>query len=110
MQIRTGCSDDVNAVVEIWRHHGGPTRSPGAQDDARRLLERDAGALIVAVDGTSRVVGSLIVGWDGWRCHLYRLVVDPGARRTGVASALVVEARARATAVGARRIDAMVHR
>jgi ribosomal protein S18 acetylase RimI-like enzyme len=55
-----------------------------------------------------RVVGTLIAGWDGWRCHVYRLVVEPSARRLGVARALVAEAQLRAAARGARRIDAMV--
>ena len=76
--------------------------------EASALLVRDADALIVAEDA-GEIVGTLIVGWDGWRCHLYRLAVDQTARRSGIATALVAEARVRAAALGVFRIDAMVH-
>jgi ribosomal protein S18 acetylase RimI-like enzyme len=74
------------------------------------LLARDPEALIVACDDQDGVIGSLIVGWDGWRCHLYRLVVHPDHRRMGVAGQLLAEARQRAQQLGAPRLDAMVHR
>jgi ribosomal protein S18 acetylase RimI-like enzyme len=56
-----------------------------------------------------RLVGSLIVGWDGWRCHLYRLAVEPSVRRRGVATALLAAAGDRARQLGAVRLDATVH-
>ncbi len=49
-----------------------------------------------STDSDARVVGTLIVGWDGWRCHLYRLAVDRTVRRSGIAGTLVAEARRRA--------------
>ena len=75
-QIRTGTTEDLPTVVDLWERAGGPTHLPHSISEVTRLLERDPDALIVAiVDG--RVVGTLIVGWDGWRCHLYRLAVVP---------------------------------
>jgi ribosomal protein S18 acetylase RimI-like enzyme len=94
--------------VDLWRREGGPTRLAGGAEDARRLLTRDPDALLIAEDDTGRLLGTLIVGWDGWRCHLYRLVAEPEQRRSGVARALVEAARDRALALGATRIDAMV--
>ena len=55
-----------------------------------------------------RIVGTLVAGWDGWRCHLYRLAVAPEQRRRGVGRLLVRAAEERFTALGARRVDAMV--
>ena len=105
--IRPATTDDVDAVVDLWNRAAGPTRHAGQGTDAARLLRRDPDALLVADNG--RVVGTLIVGWDGWRCHMYRLAVEPSLRRAGIASALVEAARARARARGATRLDAMVN-
>jgi ribosomal protein S18 acetylase RimI-like enzyme len=110
VEIRNAVLGDVDEIVELWRQFGGPTRSLGQHDEARALLARDRDALIVACIDSAGVIGSLIVGWDGWRCHLYRLVVHPDHRRGGVAGRLLAEGRRRAVALGAARLDAMVHR
>jgi ribosomal protein S18 acetylase RimI-like enzyme len=106
--LRPAVVADVPAVVDLWDRAAGPTRHAGGELDTIRLLERDPGALIVAVDGDT-IVGTLVVGWDGWRAHLYRLCVEPAARRRGIARALVDAAARRAVALGAVRLDAMVH-
>lgn len=54
------------------------------------------------------IIGSLITGWDGWRCHLYRLAVREDRRGLGVARALLAAAEQRGAREGAHRIDAMV--
>ena len=53
-----------------------------------RLVERDLDSLLLAEAG-GRIVGSLIVAWDGWRGSFYRLAVHPDWRRRGVATALI---------------------
>ena len=63
----------------------------------------------MVADKDGSIVGTVIVGWDGWRCHLYRLAVHENARRSGIARALIEEASRRAHALGADRIDAMVN-
>jgi ribosomal protein S18 acetylase RimI-like enzyme len=106
--IRCATEADLDGVVDLWHHAAGPSRHPGQRAEAEILLGRDPEALLVALtDGA--VVGTLIVGWDGWRCHLYRLAVAQSARRSGIAGALAAEARRRATDHGAVRIDAMVN-
>jgi ribosomal protein S18 acetylase RimI-like enzyme len=110
VEIRSATIDDIDEVVSLWRRFGGPTRTLGQHDEARALLARDPEALVVACDDKTAVIGSLVVGWDGWRCHLYRLVVHPDHRRMGVAGLLVDEGRRRAHQLGAPRLDAMVHR
>jgi ribosomal protein S18 acetylase RimI-like enzyme len=106
--IRSGAISDIPSVVALWHRAAGPTRHPGGRTEAEQLLQRDPGALVVAEDDGT-IVGTLIVGWDGWRCHLYRLAVEPEVRRTGIAALLVAEARRRAHDHHAARIDAMVN-
>jgi ribosomal protein S18 acetylase RimI-like enzyme len=83
---------------------------PSVTDDIeslRRLLAFDASAVLVA-DAGDDVVGSLILGWNGWRGSFYRLAVAPGHRRLGLATALVREGEHRLRGRGALRLDAIV--
>jgi ribosomal protein S18 acetylase RimI-like enzyme len=62
---------------------------------------------MVAVDG-SRIVGSVILGWDGWRGHIYRLAVERSYRGAGLGTRLLEAAEHRARDQGCARIDAIV--
>lgn len=104
--LRTGRVDDVEAVLELWRRAEASPSSTESVEDVRGLLARDPEALIVAeVDG--EIVGSLIVGWDGWRATFYRLAVAPDRRRRGLAGELVRAGEERLRALGARRLNAI---
>ena len=41
------------------------------------LLRRDPDAFLIAQDDVA-LAGTLIVGWDGWQCHLYPLWESQG--------------------------------
>ena len=82
-------------------------RPPDSSAAVLRLIEQDPDALVLAVDN-DLIVGSIIVGWDGWRCHLYRLAVAPTHRRQGIGRALVSLAEERFALSGGTRADAMV--
>ena len=69
------------------------------------LLDRSL--LLVAVEG-DEIVGTLVVGWDGWRGNMYRLAVRADRRRRGIARSLVDAGHDHLRAVGARRITALV--
>ena len=59
-------------------------------------------------EADGRIVGSVIAGWDGWRGSIYRLAVASDHRRRGLGQSLLRAAEDRLTALGARRLHAIV--
>ncbi|MEU2656827.1 GNAT family N-acetyltransferase [Streptomyces sp. NPDC007325] len=107
-RIRTAVPSDAESVLAFWRDSAEGTSISDDVDGVKRLLDRDPEALILAVDGDDRIVGSVIAGWDGWRASLYRLAVLPSYRRRGLSKVLLKAAEDRFAALGGRRADAMV--
>jgi ribosomal protein S18 acetylase RimI-like enzyme len=107
LSIRSATPADVSALLAFWKAAAEGTSISDDEAGLGRLIARDADALIVA-EREGRIVGTVIAGWDGWRCHLYRLAVDPQARRQGIGRALLEAAHQRFTSLGGRRGDAMV--
>ncbi|MEV8533355.1 GNAT family N-acetyltransferase [Streptomyces sp. NPDC051211] len=106
-QIRTAVPADAENVLLFWKEAAEGTSITDDVDGVTGLIGRDPEALILAeTDG--RIVGSVIAGYDGWRCSLYRLAVLPSHRRRGIATRLLDAAERRFLAVGGRRGDAMV--
>ncbi|PJE97944.1 GNAT family N-acetyltransferase [Streptomyces carminius] len=107
LRIRTAAEADIDTVLVFWKEAAEGTSISDDRAGVARLLERDPRALLLAEHG-KLLVGTVIAGFDGWRCHLYRLAVRPSHRRRGVASALLAAAEERFAALGGRRADAMV--
>ena len=105
--IRPACADEAAAVLAFWAAAAEGTSISDDLSGVRTLIERDPDALLLAVDG-ERIVGTVVAGFDGWRCHLYRLAVAQDRRREGIGRALLDAAHRRFEALGGRRADAMV--
>ncbi|CQR65277.1 GNAT family N-acetyltransferase [Streptomyces leeuwenhoekii] len=107
LRIRAAGPDDLDGVLAFWKTAAEGTSISDDRDGVERLVARDPDALILA-ERDGELVGTVIAGFDGWRCHLYRLAVRPDQRRQGIASALLAAAEERFVRLGGRRGDAMV--
>lgn len=107
LRIRAAGPSDIDDVLAFWQEAAEGTSISDDRDGVARLIARDPEALLLAERGGT-LAGSVIAGFDGWRCHLYRLAVHPAHRRRGVATALLAAAEERFAALGGRRGDAMV--
>ncbi|MER6423984.1 GNAT family N-acetyltransferase [Streptomyces sp. NPDC001137] len=107
LRIRTATPDDLDDVLAFWKTAAEGTSISDDRDGVERLVARDPEALLLA-EQDGQLVGTVIAGFDGWRCHLYRLAVRPDRRRQGIGSALLAAAEERFVRLGGRRGDAMV--
>ncbi|MDT0400850.1 GNAT family N-acetyltransferase [Streptomyces edwardsiae] len=107
LRVRAATPRDLDAVLAFWKTAAEGTSISDDRDGVERLVARDPEALILAETG-GELAGTVIAGFDGWRCHLYRLAVHPDHRRRGIASALLTAAEDRFVRLGGRRADAMV--
>lgn len=107
LSTRSATAADLDRVLAFWKVSAEGTSISDDGDGVARLVERDPDALILA-ERDGELVGTVIAGFDGWRCHLYRLAAHPEQRRQGVGGALLAAAEERFAALGGRRADAMV--
>lgn len=100
--------DDVEQVVALWRDCDltRPWNDPHRDiADARR---NPTSTVLVALDATSAVVGSVLAGYEGHRGWLYYVAVRPALQGTGLGRRLVTAAEEWLRDAGASRVRLMV--
>ena len=105
MKIRVGTKDDLRAIIAIQEKC--PEASQWIVPDYARLLD-DSGGMILVVEMPTldppRVVGFAAFHRIIDETELFNMAVDPDFRRQGAGLALLVEARERLMAAGAKRV------
>ncbi len=107
--LRRCSEEDIESVLDLWRAAKATASVTDTSQDLRRTIDSGASSVIISESG-SRIIGSIIASFDGWRGNIYRLAVHPGHRRQGIALRLVAEAEAWLKDQGARRVGAVVEK
>jgi ribosomal protein S18 acetylase RimI-like enzyme len=105
--IRAYRDSDRAELVALWQL-GGLTRAWNDPDrDIDRKVAQDPGHLLV-LESDDRLVGSVMVGYEGHRGWINYLVVHPDHRGRGLGRVLVHEAERRLGALGCPKVNLQV--
>ncbi len=109
LSVRECREDEAAVVLHLWRQADTTVSVTDTIEDIRRAISESMSMFLVAeMDG--RIVGSVIGGFDGWRGNIYRLAVHPEYQRRGIARRLVSDIETHLSAMGVKRITALVER
>jgi len=105
--------DDTEAVLAVWRdafpqydaEDAPPHRDPRRSIELKLATQPE---LFFVAIRDSRLVGTLMAGYDGHRGWLYSLSVVPDARRLGIGRALLAHAEAVLATHGCRKVNLQV--
>lgn len=105
--LRPAIGDDTAAIILLWQvcDLTRPWNDPG--DDLQRALDW-AGSRVLVAEDEGKVIGSVMVGYDGHRGWIYYLAVDPARRGEGHARSLVEAACAYLESLGCPKAELMV--
>lgn len=100
-------ADAIPAAVALWQAAGltRPWNDPVA--DARRALAGPQSTILALHEG-GRLIGTVMVGYDGHRGWVYYLAVADDCRRAGHGRALMAAAMDWLRAAGCPRLNLMV--
>ena len=107
LEIRPYEEADQVAVVELWRECGLVAPQNDPVKDIRRKLHVRRDLFLVGLLG-ARLVGTVMVGYEGHRGWVNYLAVVPDCRRRGLGRRLMEEAETLQRAAGCPKINLQV--
>ncbi|MCF8999050.1 GNAT family acetyltransferase [Acinetobacter nectaris] len=98
---------DIDTVVELWEtcNITRPWNHPET-DIFRKMNQKDD--LFLVAEKDSRVIASIMGGYDGHRGWIHYLAVQPEYQRLGIATALMQNIEKRLIAIGCPKVQLMV--
>jgi ribosomal protein S18 acetylase RimI-like enzyme len=105
--VRTYSAQDQLAVIDLWDRCGllRPWNNP--VKDISRKLRANSDWFIVAVV-RDKIVGSIMIGYEGHRGWINYLAVDPSLRRQGVGRRLMEQAEELLRNAGCPKINLQI--
>jgi len=106
--IRLFVEDDTLEVTSLWTRvfpNDPPWNAPGEIIRHKREVQPD---LFLVGVSESRIVATVMVGYDGNRGWIYHLAVAPDLRRNGFGRAMMAEAEARLGSLGCPKVNLQI--
>ena len=107
--VRPYRESDQEAVVELWRQCGLVVAWNDPASDIRRKLQVQRDMFLVGMLG-SRLVASVMAGYEGHRGWINYLAVNPEYQKRGLGRRMMEEAEARLIAAGCPKINLQVRK
>jgi ribosomal protein S18 acetylase RimI-like enzyme len=108
LTVRSANANDEPSVVALWHACGLVAAYNDPVADFRFAKAGPASDVLVAVDDSGEVVGSVLVGHDGHRGWLYYVAASPTAGSQGIGSRIVAAAEAWLRAHGVVKVQLLV--
>jgi hypothetical protein len=108
MNIRPFDEQDVPQVIALWTEvfaYPDPHNDP-AESIRRKVAVKDDLFLVAVED--SKILGTVMGGYDGHRGWVYSLAVDPANRRKGIGTALMRELERRLKNLGCPKLNLQI--
>ena len=107
LEVSSYLESDETAVAQLWRDCGLVVPWNDPVKDIRRKLRVQRDMFLVALLG-SRLVATVMAGYEGHRGWINYLAVAPDCRKSGHGRHLMKEAEARLRALGCPKINLQV--
>jgi len=89
MPIRPYTAADHDSVVALWSKVFDYSHAHNSAEGAIRRKEDFGDGLFYVAAHRSKVVGTVMLGWDGHRGWIYSLAVDPDFQKRGIGTDLI---------------------
>ena len=109
MIIRLMTINDYEKVYKLWMSCAGMRLNnlDDSKEGIEKFLQRNPETCFVA-EKDDRIVGSIMVGNDGRRGHIYHTAVNPQYRKQGIAKNLVETAMSALQKIGINKVALFV--